>query len=104
MEAHFHIKLTWQVCRPYFFFLNKPSVLISYAGQRINSWELGRQIRIQDNFFSLIESINLGDDLRISYIFHRLILSTSSFKKWTLRKIRPSIDTTMDQQKSLHHH
>ena len=79
-----------------FFFLSKPSVLISYA--------VGRQIRIQDTFFSLIESINLGDDLRITYIFHRLILSTSSFKKWTLRKIRPSIDTTMDQQKSLHHH
>ena len=46
----------------------------------------------------------LEDDLRISYIFHRLILSTLNFKKWTLRKIRPSIDMTMDQQKSLHHH
>ena len=67
---------------PSLFFLSKPSVLISYA--------VGRQIRIQDTFFSLIESINLGDDLRISYIFHRLILSASSFKKWT------SIDTTMD--------
>ena len=42
--------------------------------------------------------------MRISYIFHRLILSTLNFKKWTLRKIRPTIDTTMDQQKSLHHH
>ena len=42
--------------------------------------------------------------MRISYIFHRLILLTLNFKKWTLRKIRPTIDTTMDQQKSLHHH
>ena len=36
--------------------------------------------------------------------FTTLILSTLNFKKWTLRKIRPTIDTTMDQQKSLHHH
>ena len=42
--------------------------------------------------------------MRISYIFHRLILLTLNFKKWTLKKIRPTIDTTVDQQKSLHHH